>query len=183
MSITFSKRPFCIVKTKAEILALSAGKGRLAYATDTSEFYIYDGSNWQVAPLELQTESSNPDIGYAQNSDKMGYGSDYITDKTLTYVKIGAGAKIEEGAIRVVNGAFQIYLNGTWNDIVLGFRFREDDNGYYELEHKPIGFTEWIEIFSGNSESVGLNGRPIVQQYSASIGTYPPPLQINGGTF
>ena len=92
-------------------------------------------------------------------------------------------ADAAEGAIRTSNGYFQVYLNSVWNDVVINFRLREDSSGGYELEHKPIGFTEWIEIMSGNSETIGLDGRPIIQQYTTSMGAYQPDLVLDGGSF
>jgi hypothetical protein len=41
----------------------------------------------------------------------------------------------------------------------------------------------WIEVNSGNSDNLGLNGLPIVQNYKVSMGAYPIPLEIDGGTF
>jgi hypothetical protein len=40
-----------------------------------------------------------------------------------------------------------------------------------------------INIFSGNSVMLGLNGRPIIQGYRVSLGCFPPPQIISGGTF
>jgi hypothetical protein len=177
--------------TKATILAVSGQTGELAYATDTSEFYLYDGSDWKVAPLELQTEAEAPDMG-AHNedglgtSDKMGYYSDAITDKNLHSIRLLEYKRTaEEGAIRTTtDGDFQVYLNSTWNDVVINFRLREDSDGNYEFEHKPIGFDKWYEIMSGNSSDYfDLAGKPVVQQYTTSMGAYQRDIIINGGTF
>jgi len=124
-----------------------------------------------------------PDIGVSQTSDFRGYGDDYIAEKTLAYTRIGAQAFDEEGAIRIQNGIFQTYVNGGWSDVATGFRFRQDPNGNYEFEHKPTGFQWWIEVSSGNSDILGLNGLPLVQNYAVSMGAYPVPLEIDGGTF
>lgn len=123
------------------------------------------------------------DIGAIQTSDARGYGRDYIGEKTLAYCRIGASAFDEEGAVRIKNGVFQTYIDGAWQDVVTNFRFREDGNGQYELEHKPVGFSWWIEVNSGNSDIKGLNGLPIVQNYAVSMGAYPVPLELDGGTF
>jgi len=124
-----------------------------------------------------------PDIGVSQTSDFRGYGDDYIAEKTLAYTRIGSQAFDEEGAIRIQNGVFQTYVNGGWSDVATGFRFRQDPNGNYEFEHKPTGFQWWIEVSSGNSDILGLNGLPLVQNYAVSMGAYPVPLEIDGGTF
>jgi len=178
-----------LVDTKANILATTPDAGKLAYATDTTEFYLYDGTNWKVAPLELETESSNPDMGaYNETglgtSDKMGYDENYITDKSLSNVRILQNALTQEGAIRTTTaGVFQIYLNSKWNDVVINFVLREDSTEGYEYEHKPVGFTEWIEIMSGNSNTKDLDGKPLIQQYTSSMGAYQPDLQLEGGSF
>ena len=128
-------------------------------------------------------DEATPDIGVKQDNDLRGYGDGYISDKTLAFVRLSEQAKEEEGAIRIKDNIFQTYITGAWQDVVTNFRFREDGNGSYELEHKPIGFTEWIEVLSGNSDLLGLNGLPITQNYATSMGAFPVPLQLDGGTF
>jgi len=123
------------------------------------------------------------DIGYEQTSDKRGYGNDYISDKVINYCTIGGGADDDEGAVRVVDGVFQIYANGVWNDVVINFVLREDSSGSYEFEHTPVGFEWYYEIMSGNSDILGLDGRPVIQQYSSSMGAYQRDLQLDGGSF
>ena len=124
-----------------------------------------------------------PDIGLKQDNDLRGYGNNYISNKTIAYSRISSAAFDEEGAIRIKDNIFQTYINGEWQDIVTNFRFREDSSGQYELEHKPIGFTGWIEVNSGNSDLLGLNGLPITQNYATSMGAFPIPLTLDGGTF
>jgi len=189
-----SQSDIILLDTKANILATTPASGKLAYATDTLEFYLYDGTNWKVAPLELKTDSANPDMGaYDMKqagylglgvSDHSGYYDDWITDKSLSNVKLLQSTIDEEGSIRTTtSGVFQVYLNGVWNDVVINFRLREDNSGAYEFEHMPIGFTEWIEIMSGNSDKLDLDGRPMLLQYSSSMGAYQVPILLNGGSF
>ena len=123
------------------------------------------------------------DIGAKQDNDLRGYGDNYISNKTIAYSRISSAAFDEEGAIRIKDNVFQTYIGGAWQDVVTNFRFREDENGNFELEHKPIGFTGWIEVNSGNSDLPGLNGLPITQNYATSMGAYPVPLTLDGGTF
>ena len=128
-------------------------------------------------------DEATPDIGAKQDNDLRGYGDKYISNKTIAYSRISSAAFDEEGAIRIKDNVFQTYIGGEWQDVVTNFRFREDENGNFELEHKPIGFTGWIEVNSGNSDLLGLNGLPITQNYATSMGAYPVPLTLDGGTF
>ena len=128
-------------------------------------------------------DEATPDLGTKQDSDLRGYGDKYISNKTIAYSRISSAAFNEEGAIRIKDNVFQAYIGSEWQDVVTNFRFREDENGNFELEHKPIGFTGWIEVNSGNSDLPGLNGLPITQNYATSMGAYPVPLTLDGGIF
>jgi len=185
-----------VIDTKANILATTPSHAKVGLATDTDEFYFYDtnDSGWKVAPLELKADNANPDMGaYDMKqagylglgvSDHSGYYDDWITDKSLSNIKLLQSVIDEEGSIRTTtSGVFQVYLNGVWNDVVINFRLREDNSGAYEFEHMPIGFTEWIEIMSGNSDKLDLDGRPMLLQYSSSMGAYQVPLLLEGGQF
>jgi hypothetical protein len=184
-----------LLGTKAVILATAHSAGKLAYATDTLEFYLYDGTNWKVMPLELETETSTPDMGvYNQEnstgvagfgvSDRAGYYEDALTDKDITNSRILGNSRAEEGAVRTTSGGvFQVYLNSTWNDVVINFVLREDANGTYELEHAPVGFDLYYEVMSGNSDALALDGRPVFHQYESDMGCYQKDLAVDGGTF
>lgn len=187
--MTGALKGYITVDILSNILALTPTGNQLAYASDTSEFYLYTGSAWKVMPIELETEAAAPDMGAHEvvglgKSDKAGYYKDAITDKSLSNIRILGNVRTEEGAIRTTaSGIFQVYLNGVWNTVVINFVFREDSTGKYELEHIPVGFSWYYEIMSGNSNEVGLDGYPIVQQYTANMGVYGPLLIIDGGVF
>lgn len=169
--------------TRSNILASSPALRTVALSSDTLEMFVWNGSAWYVAPLELIEQGNTADMGLTPPmvaNDRAGYSATYITDKTIYNSAIGGNNNTDEGGIRVSSSTYQAYLNGVWNDIVLGFRFREDENGAYELEHRPIGFDWWIEVMSGNSDDLGLNGLPLAQQYSVSMGAYPVHQQIQG---
>ena len=171
--------------TQANILASTPTVDVIARATDTEEVFLWDASKtqWYQFSNYFDERGTSPDIGLLQDSNRRGYGGDYVVDKTLNNVRFGGTSQELEGAPRVNAGVFQIYLNGTWQDIVTNFRFREDPTGGYELEHKPIGFTKWIEVRSGNSNDLDPNGRPLIQSYKTSMGAYQVPTIMNGGTF
>lgn len=169
--------------TRAAILASTPTLRSAALSTDTLEMFIWDGSTWYVAPLELIEQANAVDMGLQPpmvQNDRAGYSADYITDKSIFNSRVLGSDVDEEGSIRTSSGELQVYLSGEWQTAVTGFRFREDDNGGYELEHRPIGFDWWIEVLSGNSDELGLNGLPLAQQYSASMGAYPAHVQIVG---
>lgn len=175
---------YLFIDTEANIFATTPNDNTLALATDTGYFYVYDGSNWHQSAIKLTTIlNSSPDIGLFQDSSPVGYHPDYISDKNITHSRIGANDNTGEGQVRTSGGAFQWHDGITWNDIVLGFRFREDEDGQYELEHKPIGFERWYEVMSGNSNDLDPDGNPLIAQYTANIGIYGPVLQIDGGGF
>lgn len=125
------------------------------------------------------------DMGYIQNSSIDGISPYYITDKNLSNVRILENSLTQEGAVRTTtSGLFQIYLNGKWNTVVINFSLREDSTYGYTFEHQPVGFSNFIEIMSGNSSNnLGLNGLPITQGYSTSMGAFPVSPIIDGGSF
>lgn len=165
-----------------------AAGGETPDLQDVTDIGAITTNDIEVEGIHINGDFSNynkniPDIGAIQTSDVRGYGRDYIAEKTLAYCRIGASAFDEEGAVRIKNNIFQTYINGEWLDVPTGFRFRQDPNGNYEFEHKPTGFEWWIEVSSGNSDLLGLNGLPLVQNYAVSMGAYPVPLELDGGTF
>jgi|WetSurMetagenome_2_1015567.scaffolds.fasta_scaffold15037_3 hypothetical protein len=172
------------VDTKANILALTATAGLIAYATDVNRFYYANGTSWYEAPIALKARSANPNMGIDQDNPLSGYSDVTITDKSIYNSRILGNANATEGSIRTTTtGYFQIYLNGVWNTVVINFVLRENATNSYVFEHQPIGFTEWIEIMSGNGRTLGLNGLPLVSQYQASMGAYGVPLQLDCGVF
>jgi hypothetical protein len=169
--------------TRENILALTPTNGDWAYATDTNTLYFGYSSAWHEAPIPWLTRSANPDMGVEEYASLQGYNLTEIIDKILYHCVVGYGDRAEEGGIRVSDGYLQCYLNGAWGDVVTGFRLREDDSGNMIFEHMPVGTTEWLEVMSGNSNTLGLNGLPMVQQYSWCMGPNPAALYINGGGF
>ena len=175
------------IASELESIVIGGGGGAQDLQSVTDEGNITT-NGIEVEDLHVNGNFTNynknlPDIGQVQTSDARGYGLDYVAEKTLAYCRISSSAFDEEGAVRIKNNIFQTYIEGSWRDIPTGFRFRQDPDGNYEFEHKPTGFEWWIEVSSGNSDLLGLNGLPIVQNYAVSMGAYPVPLEIDGGTF
>ena len=169
-----------IVDTIANILATTPTSGLTAYATDIAQTLVANGTTW-LLDSSYSTAVALPDLGGIPYSNRLGYGSNYVTDKRLANVFFGTSALTEEGGIRHNDAiqALQAYLNGTWKTLTAGVALREENS---ILEHLPN--TVWIQAYSGNSVGlIGLNGRPIVQNYEVSLGAYPPEPVIDGGTF
>jgi len=168
------------VDTKANILASTPGSPKSGFATDTNELFVWDGTTWNQASLELSPITSTPDIGYEKNSDRLGYYDDAITDKYLYNTVLQGNARTENGAIRINvendPNTFEIYLRGAWYKIIYDFT-----TDYGDLRHTPIA--EEIYVWRGDSVEVGLNGQPIIQEYQVSMGAYPPYRTISGGQF
>lgn len=172
-----------IVDTEANILASTEDVGKIALSTDIGKqrlFLSLGGGSWMVSPFDLVAKPQNPDMGYEKNSSRIGYGTDYITDKRLSNVLIGGNVREENGAIRVdvtqAPDTFEIYLREMWNTIIYDLTIADGD-----FRHTPIG--EQIYVWRGDSVMVGLNGQPVVQEYQVSMGAYPGYRIIDGGTF
>lgn len=180
---TDEDKEITIEDTQANILASTPDKDIIARATDTEAIFLWDLSKTQWYQYSSYFDEAGMDIGYTQESNKKGYGPNYVDDKTLYNVRVGGKSSDAQGSIRVNSGVFQIYINDAWQDVVTNFRFREDPTGGYELEHKPVGFNTWIEVRSGNSDTLDPSGRPVIQEYQRSIGVYQVPVVIRGGGF
>jgi hypothetical protein len=170
--------------TRATILAGTPVGAAQAYATDTEEFLVYDGSAWMVAPLEYNA-ISGIDMGAMIPgglglTDLAGYYSDAITDKRLSNVKLGGNALTENGGLRIDvtqdPDTFEIYLRSAWQTILYDLTVE-----YGDFRHAPI--SEEIYVWRGDSVAVGLDEQPQVQEYEVSMGAYGGHRILSGGTF
>lgn len=172
------------VNTEAVILASTPTAGNIAYGTDTQFFYVADGTNWRRASLKFYTDSANPDMGYLQNNSKDGYYATFITDKYLYNVILqGYNGTPVNGAIRINTSAtpdtLEIYMRDTgWYTIIYDLSM---SLGYFV--HYPFLATQAVKVWSGMSSEVGLNGRPMINEYNISMGAYPPVKVLYGGEF
>lgn len=168
------------VDTRTNILDSTPAEPGIALAEDTLQFLVWDGTTWHVASIGLSAESPNPDMGYTQDSDKGGYTKTSITNKKLYNMTLQGNVNPENGAIRVdttqTPNRFQVYLRGQWNTYYDDFTIENND-----LRHTPLD--KQIYVWRGDSVEVGLNGRSIIQEYQVSMGAFPPPVLIDGGTF
>lgn len=172
-----------LIGTLANILAASPGSYLAAFATDTGYFYVSDGTNWQESAVALIPRTL-PDRGAYPDSSQQGYYADMLTDKILNNCLLRESDREEEGSIRTtIGGELQIYLNGAWNSIIYSFRFAEPETGEYTLQFQPVGYTYWVDVNSGNSDIVGLNGVPLVKNWMMNMGCYGSDMILDGGTF
>ena len=169
--------------TEANLLASSPGSSGYVIATDTKRGLYYDADNtqWYITSIPLAEEDSNPDSGSENgNTDKQGYGEDYIDNKKATDFGIGAfNGTPYNGAMRVRSDVFPskaaYYIDGAWQDVPLDIAFA---NANYT--HLPTGYK--IDVRSGNSSGkVGLNGIPNVREYQVDSGSTPRHVIIDGG--
>ena len=120
------------------------------------------------------------DMGYEQSSSSDGITADYITDKTLSNVLIGGNAREENGAIKVDvtedPDTLEIYLRDQWNTLIYDMT-----TAYGDFRHTPL--SEQIYIWRGDSVLLSLSGRPMIQEYTASMGAYSPARILTGGSF
>lgn len=168
-----------VVNTKANLLASSPASITVGLASDTEELFFFDGINWHIHPIKLAVELSNPDAGYTQDSDKRGYGDDYIYGKRLYAASLGDYTdEPVAGAIKVTHTTnpplYQIYLRGRWNTLFYDLTMERGD-----FEHVPANYP--IDVRSGNSNMTGLNGQPIIREYKVDAGAYPRPVIVDGG--
>ena len=166
-----------VSNTKTTIISSSPDSLQLAYATDTKEFLLWDGTNWKVASIELS--NAGLDAG-ANQSDGNGYYSDEITSKYLYNMVLRGTDREEEGSIGLDTTTnpttLRIYSNGEWQIIITNFSINTDN----ELVHFPA--QREIDVRSGNSTDLSLSGYPVIQEYQTSAGAYQPPVILSGGT-
>jgi len=170
------------IDTRDNLLATTPTADAIGFSSDTKRYYVFilADSAWYESPINYGIRSG-VDMGYEKDSSTAGYGLTYISNKDIANCRIGSNDRNVERAIRVVNSSpptFEIYMDGAWHTILYDFTMESGD-----LQHTPFSSTEEIRVLSGNSVSVGLNGRPDVQGYKRSMGAFPPPVKIFGGTY
>lgn len=185
-TLDLTTAPFAVgdvseVDTRANILAKTHEAGKLYFASDTSRLIYDDGTNWQESAIVFKPRTGGYDKGYEKNSSLAGYGDSYISDKTLHNIQVlGHPATKATGSFwldtTVTPSVLHIYANGATKDIKIDFTTANS-----ELEHQPEDYT--IDVWSGNSNQKGLNGLPLVQEYKTSMGAYPVPILVDGGSF
>lgn len=169
--------------TEENLLSSTPDGSGYVIATDTLRGLYYDAENtqWYITSIPLAEEDSNPDSGSENgNSDKQGYGEDYIDNKKATDFGIGAfNGTPYNGAMRVRSEIYpskaEFYIDDQWQDIPLDIAFADDN-----YTHLPNGYK--VDVRSGNSSGkIGLNGIPNVREYKVDSGSTPRHVIIDGG--
>lgn len=173
-----------IIGTKAVILATTHSAGQFALATDTGYLYFDDGDSWHQSGVKF-VDGAGWDMGAIQDSSPIGITDEYISDKTLYDVVLSIYNNFGDSDTPI--GAIQYNADDTPDSLQvytdLGVANVPIDIAYLTGDYTHVVNNTTISIRSGNSLDVGLNGIPIVQEYSVDMGAFPYPTSIDGGTF
>jgi hypothetical protein len=174
VSLPANKLP--IVDTQASILASTPTSGRIAYCTNLKTFYIADGTNWNICSAYFDADAQVPDLGFTQESNRRGYGTNYVDGKLVANCQIGSNRNSTKGAIKVTEitasnttEQLQVYLNSGYKTVVTGIDFREVN---YILETRPQGLILWYKVYTGDSSFLSPSGSSMIKAYRASLGAY-----------
>ena len=177
-NIAISAGSSLIIDTKRNILTSTPADPSVALASDTNEYYAYDGTNWNKASLPLSETSANPDIGPMRNNDKLGYNDNSITDNNIANLVLEGSSRTEDGGIRIDHSSSpvkaQIYYKEAWHEFIAF-------DALPALTHTQKNTQMYATI--GNSLLTEASGNPLVQQYAMSIGPLAAKLELDGGTF
>ena len=178
-----------VYDTEANILASTEDAGVIAIASDENVnghhniFVSLGAGAWMKMPFAAIPVSGDPDMGYPSENNLLGYGKEYITNKTLSNVQVGSNPNTNEGGFYIDPASasprrFYMRLNGVTNTVMIDFSLLL---GY--LVHYPFSTTQAVEVWNGDSVELGLNGIPLVQEYTRDMGPNPAPRIIHGGLF
>ena len=169
-----------VVDDELSVLSMTPDDPTLAFATDTEKKYLWDGTNWRAQSLRLPIENEAPDMGSGQDSDKLGYTKDDITDKKLHNIVIQGSERQENGSLRVDvdkdPNTFEIYLRDEWQTIIYDLTTQTGD-----FRHTPLD--KPVYVWRGDSVEVGANSQPMIQEYKTSMGSHPGYRKLTGRTF
>jgi hypothetical protein len=177
--------------SEANIIASTPTSNSIKTSTDTNQetLFVYNAATgyWWELSAYLSRNLSTPDMGFNQDSNRIGYGRDYIAAKTLSQCSIGGNDFPSEGGLRkfydttLARNIFQAYLNSAWETILTGFRLQITTDDVRILNF--TGYTVSVLKTPGDSVDLGLSGRPGLQSMVTSMGAYQPEPIISGGTF
>jgi len=179
-----------IVGTEAVILASTPTVATLAYATDTLQIYIFDGTNWRVGSSYFAQRNANPNMGALQEDNSNDVGTDYIANKRLSNIKMGSHlATPARGSLKgdddtdTADYEMSIWstVSSKWRRLLAGIALRNDTVNQALVTDDFSYFT--INLFTGDSLELDGAGTPMVQQGKISMGALQRPPLIVGGSF
>lgn len=168
--------------TRNNIIQLTPSGSAVAYATDVERMLVYDGSEWFETNIIFSSRTA-PDMGAEENSSLIGYNEDGFSDKTAHNFRILNSTIAQKGSIRTVEETdgvttaeiMEVFLNGMWNKMPLDIVFIPIDGNYIHVVN-----TTGIEVMTGNSLNLDVNGLPLIQQYQMPMGALSVPRVVDG---
>jgi hypothetical protein len=173
--------------------AIGFNAGQLALATDSALFFANIEGNVNQHPHGFkQIDPTATDIGIdskaetkhaTQDTNLIGLGEDYISDKLIFNCRISDNSLTQDGSIKfdsTTNGLF-IYKNGAYKQLLDGIRINSDERD--QLEYLPDGKLVYIDVHTGDSDDKDINGTSLIQEYQINSGAYQNKVVISGGTF
>lgn len=167
--------------TRDNILAIATPTaGETWYATDIKRFYLYTGAGWVSSGTPFfndEVNTTNPDTAPIE-SRVSGFTEEGIYNKVLSYC--GAKGLIlskdrvdTDGAMgRSEEGRPVIFFDGEHQEFLIGVRIQRDgtEGGLPELRVIKGGNVEWVDLHNGDSDSLDLNGLPLVHGWMEDMG-------------
>jgi len=148
---------------------------------DLTPYAKLDGTNMPFTGIITNYNPAIPDMGVEQTSDLRGYGLDYVTEKSLTFCKIGYNDLELIGNIRYYNGELQVY-RGQWDTLLSGVAIVTDETEI-PLDVELTDFDVTLSLITGDSDELDFNGEPLVQQMHMPMGCYASHQVLRGGEF
>ena len=179
------------ISTRAEVFDSNTA-GENTFTSDTKHEYIDNGTESYFHPIPLveDTLGTGSNAGVFQGMPTR-YNDEYITNMQLLNCGLSAPVINSTGEAaenmmkteKTSSGASQLqfYTNNRWLGILTGVSLQEDNN--FRLEFQPFGTDFWIEAHTGNSNSLGTNGRPIIQEYNQDTGPNPVRRVYSGANY
>ena len=178
------------VGTEAVILASTPTVATLAYATDTLQIYVFDGTNWRVGSSYFAQRNANPNMGALQEDNSNDVGTNFIANKRLSNIKMGSHpATPARGSLKgdddtdTADYEMSIWstVSSKWRRLLAGIALRNDTVNQALVTDDFSYFT--INLFTGDSLELDGAGTPMVQRGKISIGAVQRPPLIVGGSF
>jgi len=158
-----------LVDTKTNIFAESPDAGTIAFSTDNSRFYMYDGSGWHGARISYGTPSTGVDMGAFPYEDDSGYGDVNLSNKILHNIIVSyfdeSAMGVTDGAMRYSSGFLQIYVDGSWLNVY--------PLSAFEFEDRMLWSDSWQEY--------DYYGKNIIHGSKVDMGVFAGDHLIDGG--